>query len=174
MGIDTSPAIEAVFTTCPSSSCLSMIGRNTRIAIDDAPQVDAEHPLPVGERSLPRGAAGSRDAGVVADDVHGAEGVERILRQLFDIFRFRDVGTDREHSGAALPHLGIGLIERALFDVREYNLHAFGGEALGEAAADAAGRAGHDCYAVSKFLHAGSLPITDYRQPKTISSAGRT
>ena len=75
MGIDTSPAIEAVFTMCPSSSCLSMIGRNTRIAIDDAPEVDAEHPLPVGERSLPRGAAGRRDAGVVADDVHGTKGV---------------------------------------------------------------------------------------------------
>src|SRR6266542_5494705 len=130
-------------------------------AVDDAPQMGAEHPLPVCEGALPDGAAGAADAGVVADDVYGPKRLEGLLRELLHLLRLRDVGAHRQDRRAALPHLGVGLVEGALFDVREDDLHAFGGKAFGEAAADAAGRAGDDGYAVSKFFHASSLLITD-------------
>ena len=61
---------------CPSSPCASMPGRNVAHAVDDAPEVHAEHPLPVGLSRLPRQPARA-DAGVVAEDVHAAERVDR-------------------------------------------------------------------------------------------------
>ena len=122
-------------------------------AVYDAPEVDPEHPLPVGEGAFPEGPARTADARVVADDVHRAEGLERLLRELLHLLRLRDIGADGKHRRAPLAHLRVGLIEGALFNIRQNNLHAFGGEALGKAAADPARRARHDCHSVSKLSH---------------------
>ena len=122
-------------------------------AVYDSPEVDPEHPLPVGKCAFPDGPARTPDARVVADDVHRAEGLERLLRELLHLLRLRDVGADREHRRAPLAHLGVGLIEGALFHIREHDLHTFGRKALGEAAADPARCARHDCHSVSKLSH---------------------
>ena len=50
-------------------------------AVDHAPEVHAEDPLPVAMGGRPRGRPGAADAGVVAEDVHGAEARERLLGQ---------------------------------------------------------------------------------------------
>ena len=125
-------------------------------AVDDAPQVHAEHPLPVVERELP-GVARTGDAGVVADDVHGTERGERLLGEIVDLGRLGDVGADREHLRALrLDRLG-GSGERLLLDVGEDDHHAFGGEALGHAAADSAGGSGDDGDAILQILHVGHV-----------------
>ena len=76
------------------SSCCSISGRNDLDAVDRSPQVDAEHPLPVVDRRL--GDRGEEaDAGVVAQDVDGAERVERRLRP---VPRRRPAGTRRSRT----------------------------------------------------------------------------
>ena len=60
---------------------------------------------------------------------------------------------DAQHVHALLPELRLGQPQGVLLDVGENDLHAFGGEALGEGAADAAGGAGDDGYSITKLLH---------------------
>ena len=48
------------------------------------PQIDAENPLPILQRSLPDFAEAATHASVVAQDVHASKVGERPLRQLFD------------------------------------------------------------------------------------------
>ncbi len=87
-----------------------------------------------------------------------SERVQRLLRELLQIFRFRHVGSDAEYVDALLPQFRLRQPQRVLLDVREHDLHTFGGEAFGEAAADAAGAAGHDGdFIRNSFIELSSL-----------------
>ena len=55
-------------------------------AVNHAHQVDVDHPAPIIQRDVVDAAAG-RDAGIVADDMHVAERIERGLRRALDAFR---------------------------------------------------------------------------------------
>ena len=124
-------------------------------AVDDAHQVDAHHPAPLVERALPRRLAGAAagDAGVVAEDVDGAERIERLARERFHGVRLRDVADDGGDGSARLLQRVGGFVERLRLDVREHHLHAVRGEPRGHALADAARRSGHDGDAVLELLH---------------------
>ena len=102
----------------------------------------------------------SGHACVVADDVHGSEGVQCLLRELLEVLRFRDVGPDAQHVDAFLAELRLGETQSVLLDVGEHDLHAFVGEPLREPPADAARCACYDGYSITKLFHLGSLMIS--------------
>jgi len=70
------PAIDAVLTIWPPSPWPRICGRKSADAVQHAHQVDVEHPAPIVERDVVDAAAG-RDAGIVANHMHIAEGFER-------------------------------------------------------------------------------------------------
>ena len=69
-------------------------------AVDHAPEIDAEHPLPRRERLVPCREPAATNARVVAHDVIRAEAFERSGTQRFDRRGIGDVGGHREHLGA--------------------------------------------------------------------------
>ena len=110
-GTVTSPAIDAVLTTCPSP-CSTHARHERAHAVDDAPEVHADRPLPVRQRGLPRRRPARADAGVVADDVRRAERLERALRELLDLLPAGDVGLHGDRLDAAAADLFARLGER--------------------------------------------------------------
>jgi len=121
-------------------------------AVDHAPEVHPEDPLPVGERVLPD-VLRDRDAGVVAHQVHGAVRVERPLRERLDVGGPGDVGHDREDGRSAGLHLRLDARQRSGLDVGEDDLHPFRGERAGHGASDAARRAGHHGNLLVQVFH---------------------
>ncbi len=66
-------------------------------AVDDAPEVDVEHPVPLGQRELPEGPHGGGDhARVVAHDVDPAQLLQRLVSQLLQLFGLPHVGDDAD------------------------------------------------------------------------------
>ena len=106
-------------------------------AVDHAPEVHAEDPLPVAMRGRLE-TAPQRDARVVAEHVHLAEGRDRAVGQRLDRRELRHVGTDTERLAAAAPHGRDGLREGALVDIGDDHLRALAREALDHGAADPA------------------------------------
>jgi hypothetical protein len=62
-------------------------------SVDDTPEVDAEDPGPVGLGDGPEGTTDG-DPGVVVDEVHSTEPLERLVPEIFDRRTDRDVGDD--------------------------------------------------------------------------------
>jgi hypothetical protein len=115
---------------------------------DDSPHVHAEHPLPVGERAVPQH-AGLKDAGVVAQQVHGAERLVRPLGERFDRGRLAHVRDDADRR--AVSDRADRLLERSGFDVGRDDAHPLLGAALNQAAPDAAAGTRHDGHLAGKF-----------------------
>ena len=111
--------------------------------VDDAPQVHAEDPRPVGLAELPHGAART-DTGVVAHDVERAELLDGARGQRIHGGSLGHVGANREHLGAARADLLGGDLERVVLDVGHHHAHALRRESIRQRPADAAGRAGDD------------------------------
>ena len=98
--------------------------------MNHAPQVHLNDPPPVVERE--RGDGRERaDAGVVADDVDGAEPFERCCGERLHAGRVGDVRVDAD--GAELRG---GCGQRVLLDVRDHHLHAFGEKGARDSLAD--------------------------------------
>ena len=117
----------------------------------DAPKIDVQRPLPVADRLLPercwRAAyphTTGRDARVVAEDVHRAVLVDRLLRELFDGLGAADIGDHADRIEFLLFELQHGGVESRLLDVGQHDLHAFARETLCEGAPHPACRTGHD------------------------------
>ena len=113
-----------------------------------AAPVDAEHPLPFRPRELPRD-AGQLDAGVVTQDVHCAEALDRAGLELVDRVPARDVGRHREHIAEPRRRR----LERRRVDIGEDDPHACRGEGLAQREADATRGTGHDCDLVGELVH---------------------
>ena len=64
-------------------------------AVDDAPHVDADHPLPCFDWPNPRVACAA-NACVVADDVHGTKALYSRRCQRIDLLDFTDVGDNSQ------------------------------------------------------------------------------
>jgi hypothetical protein len=94
-------------------------------AVDHPPQVHAEDPPPTLERHRPDRAARA-DAGVVAHDVDGVEGLESSVAQMHDVGGDRDVGMHADRLGARGAKLFDGRLEAGVLDVGEHDLHALG------------------------------------------------
>ena len=120
--------------------------------VDHAPEVHSQDPLPVSLGGLPDRALGG-DAGVVADDVGGAELVEDPVAKVFHRVGTGNVGLDGQHLSASRAQLSLSLFEGVCLDVREDDLHPLPSEALGHRKADAAGPARHHRHAVTEVLH---------------------
>jgi hypothetical protein len=119
-------------------------GRHERAdAVDHAPQVHAQHPLPVAFRSLPDEAAGA-DAGIVEQQVHFTEGAARAAGKAFDVAADGHVHPFGDQRGARGAQLGGGGVQRILLDVRQHEPHAQLVPQPGEFPAEAAAGAGND------------------------------
>lgn len=106
----------------------------------------------------------TRDAGVVADDVDGAEAVARRPCPRVDRARVGDVGRDCQHVDAAGRQVFGGVRKRRLLHVGEHQPHALGREPVGECPPDAAGTAGdHRHLAVEILHHVLLVPGSDSR-----------
>jgi hypothetical protein len=123
--------------------------------VDDTPEIDSQHPLPVGDRELP-GRLACRDARVVADYVDGAERRQRLLSQGFDIAGLRDVRPDGQHLGALRPQLALRSCQRVGLDVRQHDLHPLGREPLHQRPPDPAGGPGDHRDLALEALHTTS------------------
>ena len=115
-------------------------------AVDDAPQVDAEHALPA--LVMLERAAAIADAGIVHQHRDLAEALVGGLLQALHVLHHADVGRNRAHVGlAALGEGGDGisrLVQGRALEVGQHDLHAGSGERAGGGKADAGGAAGDD------------------------------
>ena len=121
--------------------------------MDHAPEVDADHPLPVLERDLPGRAAGVH-TGVVAEHVDGPEVLDGTRGERVDRGGGSDVGGNADDlGGGRRSDLRNRQVQPARVQIGHHDAHALGGKALAEGAADAAGGAGHDRNLALEVLH---------------------
>ena len=130
------------------------VGEEGPDAVDDAPQVDTEHPLEVLLGQVVEREPAAAHAGVVAHHVHGAEPFERRCCECVDLGLDRHVGGDADELDAGAGDLGRRPLERAAFDVGQHQPHAVAAEALGERATDARCGAGDDGDLPARVEHA--------------------
>ena len=95
------------------------------------------------------------DAGVVAEHVDVAEAVDGLVSEGFDGFALHRVDFDADDAALLLFQARDCRVERVGFDVGEDDVHALGGEALGEGVAHSRGSAGDDGGAVAEVAHDG-------------------
>jgi hypothetical protein len=105
--------------------------------VDDAEQVDADHPFEVAQRQLGDREAAAPDTRVVAQQVHVAEPLESLGGERVHIGLEARVSRDRDHFDADRLDLLRGLLEHRPLDVGEHESHPFRREALGQGAPDA-------------------------------------
>jgi hypothetical protein len=118
-------------------------------AVEDAVEVDAEHPAPLLERELP-GQRYARDSGVVAEHVNRAELCKRALGERLDGVPARRVCG---HADRVVADARGRLLEAGRVDVGHHEAHALGGEAVAERTADAACGAGDDGDPTAQLVH---------------------
>ena len=121
----------------------SEVGQEGAAAVDDAPEVHAQHPLPGADRAEPR-VGPRRHAGVVAHDVHRAEALDGGGGQRLDLGLLAHVGPHREGLDAVGGDLLGGGGQGVVLHVGQDDVQAGGGEALGQGEPDAARRPGDD------------------------------
>jgi hypothetical protein len=141
-------------------------------AVHDAPEVHAHRVFPVRVRRL-RHLAEERDAGVVADDVHGTVVADRLVGERVHGGQIADVGPDAVRRGAGASQRLDGAPQRGVVHVGEHELRAAGGERARHRHADAAGAARDHRYATGEGIHAPAY--TDVREPHNarLDSGGR-
>ena len=122
-------------------------------AVDHAPQVHAEHPLPVGE-GLVHDQPAAADARVVAQQMCGAEPLTNVVRERLHRSRVADVGAHPHHA-----ELGRRRIERTSLDVGDHDVHARIAESSRERLADATCAARHDRDFAPEHAHAAESTV---------------
>ena len=110
----------------------TQVGQERAEAVDDTPEVHAEHPGPVGQLQLDDVAAAT-DPGVVAEQIDAAEAFEHGIGQRLHRGGIADIGRHGDD-----PELGGGDVERLALDVGDHDLHALAREAGGHGPADPA------------------------------------
>ena len=124
-------------------------------AVDRAPEVHAEHPLPVGERALVDEPE-REDARVVAEEVAAAELAERARRERLDRVGAPHVDAGRDRAPPALAHLRGDALDLRGLDVGERDVHARLRARERERGADAAPAARDRRDAPCELLHLSS------------------
>ena len=100
-------------------------------AVDHAPQIHAEHPLPVRE-GLVRDQATAADTGVVAEQMRGSEPLTHLVGKRLHGGGVADIGAHPDDA-----ELVRSRSERACLDVRDHDVHAHVAEASRKGLADA-------------------------------------
>ena len=124
-------------------------------AVDDAPHVDVDHPVPGGERYLPARTSTS-DTCVVADDMRRAEGLHNLIPETVDRGLVPDIAHDRMDLCTAGGQFLAGLFECWLLDVSQYHLHPLVREGMAERKTDPARSTRHHrelCRSVDPYGH---------------------
>ena len=124
-------------------------------AVDRPPQVDAQDPLPVVDRG-PRDWRKHADSGVVAQHVHGAEGVDRRPRQRLDAGQLGDVGGHTDDVMPLRAQAGDRFAQRFGAHVGRDHAHASSGKRPDHAEAHTGGGAGHHGHPTFDGLHLAS------------------
>jgi hypothetical protein len=129
-------------------------------AVNRPPQVDVDRPPPVVMGHLDDRPA-HRHAGVVEDDVHGAEASEGLVGHRLHLLQRTDITLDARRVEAVVLHRRHRGVERALLDVGEDHPRALRPEATRCRQADAAGAACDDGALSFKRVHVVLLvPVT--------------
>src|SRR5436190_8266139 len=121
-------------------------------AVDDAPQVDREHPFPVAMGGGFQAAVYGHP-GIVADDVCAAHLRPRALGEGLHGGQLRHVGLDGEGLGPRLLHPRRRLGHARFVDVRHHDLGALAREGEAERAPDTAGAARHHHRLALEIFH---------------------
>ena len=110
-------------------------------AVDRAPQVDTERPLPVVDGDVVELGEHGR-TGVVAQDVDPSVGVHCGVGHRLHVVELRDVGLHADRIVAGLAQLGSSGLDAVGVEVGHHHRHAGVGERTSHAKTDAAGRTG--------------------------------
>ena len=91
--------------------------------MNDAHQVDAQHPLPVGDRVLPDQSTRT-NAGIVEDEVRRPEALLNCHGQRLHLRRIRHIDLARQHLDTSGFHLDLGRVQRVLLHIDQHQVHA--------------------------------------------------
>ena len=124
--------------------------------MDDAPQVDVEHPVPVLERYLP-GVAPVDDAGVVHRDVQFPETLDGGGADALDVLGVPYIRRHRDDPSSPIGQSRRVRPEIVFVDVGHDDTHAGGNEGFDNGQPDATRRAGHDGDPSFQLLHGQAM-----------------
>src|ERR1051326_780842 len=82
-------------------------------AMNGAPEVDTQHPLPIGQAALPDSCTAT-NASIVEEKMHPTIGIEGSPGQRLDICSPRNIGLHRQDIRAAGLQFRLGLLESGL------------------------------------------------------------
>ena len=137
----------------PPSPCASMPGHERPHAVDHAPEVDAEHPLPVVERERPRPARSSTTPALL-HTTWTAPNASIVASARRSTSSHRETSaTTRRTSSTRRPAARPRPARAAPLDVGQDDPHALGREPLGHGQPDAAGGPGDDGDPPAQLLH---------------------
>src|SRR5689334_19182909 len=114
-------------------------GNESLAAVNDPPEIDSNHPLPVGMRGVEEHCAES-DAGVVHENIHSPSGRMHLFGKRLNLRELRDVDPLLDHFAPELAQLGSNGIEAFLVDVAHGEVCTPSRKGQRGGAADAASR----------------------------------
>src|SRR5215469_16710303 len=120
--------------------------------MNDTPKIDPKYPLPVGQAALPDSRAASY-TGVIEQQMHATKGIVGDLRQGLDFVGLGYIGTHGQYLSTASLEFFFSLLEGALLDVSQHDLHPFLGTFFGQRTANAAGCSRDDSNFPLEILH---------------------
>jgi hypothetical protein len=129
------------------------VGQEGPQTVDHPEEVDGEDPTEVRQRQLCDRQAAAPDTGVVADEVHVTEVLERRRRERLHVGLDADIGGHGEHVGAATAELLGRPAQDWSLDVRQHQLHALAPEAVRHGQADARCRPGDHRDPACEIVH---------------------
>ena len=92
----------------------------------NAPDIDAQHPLPVLDRVLPDQAAGAH-TGVVEHEVRRAETRGHGIGKALHLGFVGNIDLARQHGGTCGLQLSLRLVQGVLLNVHQHQVHAQAG-----------------------------------------------
>src|SRR5690606_18330811 len=130
-------------------------------SVEDTEVVDIHHPAPGALGDLAETTA-CFHAGVVAQVVHGTEGLDGAVGQGLDVLDAADVGTHTDHAvrpEALLPQFGQCPVQGCLLNIGDGHIGPGLEEGGGQSESDSTGAAGDHGGAVGEGTHDLTCPI---------------
>ena len=133
-------------------------------AVDDAIEVDPDHPFPRAERAAPR-VAFAHHPGVVTQHMGSTEASHRGVGEGLHLGLERSVAHHGEYLGAALGQRHFHRPHRHRVDIGEYEFHPLGSEPFSERTADTACSAGDHRNLPAQVVHHSRVhPLAERRR----------
>jgi hypothetical protein len=137
------------------------VRKETADAVNDAHQIDVEHPSPIVERDIVDAAAGG-DPGIVADYVDISECLVRRLCCTLDADGIGNVTADAAYIRPDMMQPFDGGRQRVGLDIGEHHFHAGLRKGPAEREPDTPGSAGHECCLARQLPHHCPCHLPDY------------